>query len=170
MFAEFCNKVVQGNELMLAEVAEVDRDERSCTVVDDGVEYYGVRLQPVVERQSGVVLFPRKGAMALVAKIEGGDLCVVSASEYDMVDIKISDTSLTMDENGIIANGGGNSGLVKIDKLIEWMDRVHSDLTNLKTKLFTHPVAGNNIALGLDMNVSVLKPKKSDFEDTKFKH
>lgn len=170
LFAEFCRSVIKSDELMLAEVVEVDRVERTCTVLDDGVEHYGVRLQPIIEKDGGFGLFPKLGAFVLIAKIEGGDLYLVTASEYDSVVLKIDDTSLLLDKNGIVANGGDNSGMVKIDNMIEWMNKVYSDLTNLKTQLATHPVAGNGSPLGLTIAVSTPKPNKSDFEDTRFKH
>lgn len=169
LFAEFCGNVIKSDELMLAEVVEVDCVERTCTVLDDGVEYYGVRLQPVVEKDGGLGLFPKVGAFVLIAKIEGGDLYVVTASEYDSITLKIDDISLLLDKNGIVANNGDN-GLVKINKLIEWMNKVYSDLNNLKATLATHPVAGNGSPLGLKIDFSTPKPIKSDFEDTRFKH
>ena len=70
LFAEFCNKVVKTGELILANVVEVDSQERTCTIIDDDTEYYGVRLQPITEGQSGVVLTPKAGAFVLVSRIE----------------------------------------------------------------------------------------------------
>ena len=160
LFAEFCNKVVKTGELILANVVEVDSQERTCTIIDNDTEYYGVRLQPITEGQSGVVLTPKAGAFVLVSRIEGGDLYVIAASEYDSLSAKIADTTLILD----------NDGMVKIDKMIEWMKQVYNDLNKIQSGLFKHTVAGNGAALGLKIELDTPKPIKSNFEDKRFKH
>ena len=170
LFAEFCNKVVKTGELILANVVEVDSQECTCTIIDDDTEYYGVRLQPITEGQSGVVLTPKAGAFVLVSRIEGGDLYVIAASEYDSLSAKIADTTLILDKDGIIANNGDNNGMVKIDKMIEWMKQVYNDLKKIQSGLSSHPVAGNDAPLGLKIELDTPKPIKSNFEDKRFKH
>lgn len=170
LFAEFCNKVVKTGELILANVVEVDSQERTCTIIDDDTEYYGVRLQPITEGQSGVVLTPKAGAFVLVSRIEGGDLYVIAASEYDSLSAKIADTTLILDKDGIVANNGDNNGMVKIDKMIEWMKQVYNDLKKIQSGLLKHTVAGNGAALGLTIELNTKEPIKSNFEDKRFKH
>lgn len=170
LFAEFCNKVVKTGELILANVVEVDSQERTCTIIDDDTEYYGVRLQPITEGQSGVVLTPKAGAFVLVSRIEGGDLYVIAASEYDCLSAKIANTTLILDKDGIVANNGDNDGMVKIDKMIEWMKQVYNDLKKIQSGLSSHPVAGNDAPLGLKIELDTPKPIKSNFEDKRFKH
>lgn len=169
LLADFCRKVSAGSEMILAEVVSTDIMEKTCVIVDDGAEYYGVRLQPITGGNAGIVLVPKAKAFVLVSQIEGGDLAVVMASEYESISIDIANTKILMDKNGIVANNGAN-GLVKINKLIEWMDKVYSDLTSLKDTLATHLVAGNGSPLELKIDFSTPKPIKSDFEDTRFKH
>lgn len=170
LFAEFCNKVVKTGELILANVVEVDSQERTCTIIDDDTEYYGVRLQPITEGQSGVVLTPKAGAFVLVSRIEGGDLYVIAASEYDCLSAKIANSTLILDKDGIVANNGNNNGMVKIDKMIEWMKQVYNDLNKIQSKLSSHTVAGNGAPLGLKIELDTPKPIKSNFEDKRFKH
>jgi len=170
LFAEFCNKVVKTGELILANVVEVDSQERTCTIIDDDTEYYGVRLQPITEGQSGVVLSPKAGAFVLVSRIEGGDLYVIAASEYDSLSAKIADTTLILDKDGIVANNGDNNGMVKIDKMIEWMKQVYNDLKKIQSELFSHKVAGNGAPLALTIELNTKEPIKSNFEDKRFKH
>ena len=170
LFAEFCNKVVKTGELILANVVEVDSQERTCTIIDDDTEYYGVRLQPITEGQSGVVLTPKAGAFVLVSRIEGGDLYVIAASEYDSLSAKIDDTTLILDKDGIVANNGDNNGMVKIDKMIEWMKQVYNDLKKIQSELFSHKVAGNGAPLALTIELNTKEPIKSNFEDKRFKH
>lgn len=170
LFAEFCNKVVKTGELILANVVEIDSQERTCTIIDDDTEYYGVRLQPITEGQSGVVLTPKAGAFVLVSRIEGGDLYVIAASEYDSLSAKIADTTLILDKDGIVANNGDNNGMVKIDKMIEWMKQVYNDLKKIQSELFSHKVAGNGAPLALTIELNTKEPIKSNFEDKRFKH
>ena len=162
--------MVKTGELILANVVEVDSQERTCTIIDDDTEYYGVRLQPITEGQSGVVLTPKAGAFVLVSRIEGGDLYVIAASEYDSLSAKIADTTLILDKDGIVANNGDNNGMVKIDKMIEWMKQVYNDLKKIQSGLSSHLVAGNDAPLGLEIELDTPKPIKSNFEDKRFKH
>ena len=149
---------------------EIDSQERTCTIIDDDTEYYGVRLQPITEGQSGVVLTPKAGAFVLVSRIEGGDLYVIAASEYDSLSAKIADTTLILDKDGIVANNGDNNGMVKIDKMIEWMKQVYNDLKKIQSELFSHKVAGNGAPLALTIELNTKEPIKSNFEDKRFKH
>lgn len=171
-FAIFCRKAVGGKsgELMLAEVEEVDREEMTCTVSDEGVEYFGVRLQPTIEGKSGVVLLPKVGAAVLLSQIEGGDWFVEMASEYDEISLKVGDSEVVIDKEGIVANGGELGGLIKIEKLIGWMQQVHSDLTTLSGKLASHVVVGNGNPLKLIFTPETKKPVRGDFEDERVKH
>lgn len=170
LLADFCRKVSASSEMILAEVVSTDITEKTCVIVDDGAEYYGVRLQPITGGNAGIVLVPKVKAFVLVSQIEGGDLAVVMASEYESISIDIANTKILMDKDGIVVNNGDNNGMVKIDKLIEWMSKVHNDLISLKTMLATHTVVGNGSPLKLMIDFSTPRPIKSDFEDTRFKH
>jgi hypothetical protein len=70
----------------------------------------------------------------------------------------------------ITIDGGQNKGLVKVDPLVSWMQKVHADLTTLQSLLLTHPVAGNGAALALSFNPTTESPVSSTLENSKFKH
>ncbi|MPN24107.1 hypothetical protein SDC9_171501 [bioreactor metagenome] len=95
---------------------------------------------------------------------------VVRFSEVQKVLLKIGTNTAVMDNNGLVFNDGGISGLAKLPQLVEWMQKVYSDLQTLKTQLQTHPVAGNGSPLALVFNTQTVNPETSDFEDTKIKH
>lgn len=147
---------------MLGIVKDVDRTENTCTIEDDGVEWLGVRLRAVSGENNGIIGYPTPGAYVLCVKVEDTEeWAVLKASEYDSIEITIE---------SLVINGGDLGGLVKIDAMIDWMQKVYSDLQTLKTQLKAWPVAGNSAPLNLTFNPTAYNPIKSDFEDTKIKH
>lgn len=147
---------------MLGTVKDVDKEENTCTVDDDGVEWLGVRLRAITGENNGIVGYPKLGAYALCVKVEDTDeWTVLKATEYESIEMTIE---------SLVINGGDLGGLIKIDALISWMQKVHADLQSLKTQLNTWPVTGNGAPLALVFNPTVPNPEKSDFEDTKIKH
>lgn len=147
---------------MLGTVKDVDKTENTCTVDDDGVEWLGVRLRSITGENNGIVAYPKKGAYVLCVKVEDSeDWAVIKATEYESIQMTIE---------SLVINGGDNGGLLNIDAMISWMQKVYADLQTLKTQLSTSPVAGNGAPLALVFNPTAPNPVKSDFEDTKIKH
>ncbi len=134
---------------------------------------YDVRLNAIDnDLQSFVTVVPKDKSNVLVAVIENlkTEAVVVRCSEVQKVLLKIGTNTVVMDDDGFIFNDGNISGLAKLPKLIEWMQKVYSDLQTLKTQLQTHPVAGNSAPLALPFNPTVSNPAQGDFEDKKVKH
>lgn len=155
---------------ILAEVKAVDDSKRTCDIDDDGVIMYGIRLQPITQGSTGITVYPKVGSQVLCSRIEDEDnYMVVHASEIDKIEIKVSDKSLVLDKDGIVANGG-TIGSVKADKMVEWMTKVYSDLQTLITLLYTSAVAGNGAPLGIVFSPQTPNPQVSDFADDTFKH
>ncbi len=155
---------------ILAEVKAVDDSKRTCDIDDDGVIMYGIRLQPITQGSTGITVYPKVGSQVLCSRIEDEDnYMVVHASEIDKIEIKVSDKSLVLDKDGIVANGG-TIGSVKADKMVEWMTKVYSDLQTLITLLSTSAVAGNGAPLAIVFSPQTPNPQVSDFADDTFKH
>lgn len=147
---------------MLGTVKDVDKTENTCTVDDDGVEWLGVRLRAVTGDNNGIVAYPKQGAYVLCVKVEDSeDWAVIKATEYESIQMTIE---------SLVINNGDNGGLINIDAMISWMQKVYADLQTLKTQLSTWPVTGNGAPLALVFNPTAPNPVKSDFEDTKIKH
>lgn len=147
---------------LLATVKSVDKIENICVVDDDGTEIPGIRLRCITGENNGIVAYPKKGAYVLCVKVEDTEeWAVIKASEYESIEMTIE---------SLVINGGDNGGLVKIDAMIDWMQKVYADLQTLKTELSTWTVAGNGAPLALVFNPTAPNPIKSDFEDTKIKH
>ncbi|WP_418894706.1 hypothetical protein [Limibacterium fermenti] len=134
---------------------------------------YDVRLNAIDDDlQSFLTVVPEEKSNVLVAVIENlkTEAVVVRCSEVQKVLLKIGANTVVLDNNGLVFNDGEISGLAKLPKLIEWMQKVYADLQTLKTQLQTHPVAGNGSPLAMSFNPQTVNPEKSEFEDTKIKH
>lgn len=155
---------------MLAKVTEVDKDSRTCTVDDDGAVYYGVRLQCIAGGNAGLVLFPPVGACVLAVRVEKSEeWAVIAASEIESWRIDAGKRSVELDGGAVVFNGG-SLGLIRIDRVMEWMDKVYNDMQSLITLLSSTAVAGNGAPLGAVFTPTTPKPVRDDFEDTAVKH
>ena len=120
-------------ETILAEVKSVDTTARTCDIDNDGVLMYAIRLQSVVQGNTGLVLYPAVGAQVVCCRIEDTEqYMVLHASDIDRAQLTIGDKSVKMDKNGFTFNDG-MVGAVCADKLVEWMTKL----------LSTSSVAGN---------------------------
>lgn len=157
-------------ETVLAEVKSVDTTARTCDIDNDGVLMYGIRLQAIVQGNTGLVLYPAIGSQVVCCRIEDTEqYMVLHASDIDQAQLTIGDKSVKMDKNGFTFNDG-TVGAVCADKLVEWMSKVYSDLQTLITLLSTSPVAGNGAPLGVVFTPATPSPNLADFTDDAFKH
>ncbi|MDR3327093.1 MAG: hypothetical protein LBT04_03025 [Prevotellaceae bacterium] len=148
---------------ILGIVSDIDEQNRTCTITDDNVPYYDVRLQCITAGKSGIVVIPADQSQALMLEIEGsGEWALIMCEKVNKVLIDA--------ENEIIINGGDNGGLVKVEKMVEWMQKVYNDLNTLKTQLSTFTVAGNGAPLGMVFNPTTPSPQATTFENDRVKH
>jgi hypothetical protein len=143
----------------------------TCTVTIDGLTVTDVRLRAVVNNNTEQLFIqPRAGSYVLVADL--GDLrqlVVITYSEVEKIHVKISDTTIDIDDDGVVFNNGGLKGLVKIEAMVEWMSKLHGDLTTLQGLLSMSPVAGNGAPLGIVFNPTTPLPQVDSFENKKIK-
>lgn len=160
----------KGADIVLGKVIDVDLNTRTCTVDDDGVNFYDVRLQSTIGGNAGVLMTPKKGSHVIIIDIEDrGDWAVALTTEVESVEVKIGDKGVVVNTDGIVFNEG-RLGMVKVDEMTRWMEMVHQDLQTLTTLLSTSPVAGNGAPLGITFVPKTAKPNQSAFEDTTIKH
>ncbi|MDR1120034.1 MAG: hypothetical protein LBM08_03875 [Dysgonamonadaceae bacterium] len=157
--------------LFIAEVINISGD--TCDVSIDDLTLTDVRLRAVINDESGrLFIKPKVGSYVIVADLSGEYLrepVVISYSEIDAVNIKIESTTVDIDKDGIILNGGRLKGLVAVDAMVGWMQQVYTDLQMLKTQLSVHPVAGNGAPLAMIFNPSTASPQSSHFTNEKIK-
>jgi hypothetical protein len=148
--------------------------ETACDVLrEDAPTVYDVRLNAVDDNlESFVTVYPAAGSNVIIGIIENlkTEAVVLRCSEVEKVKLKTGNQTLLIDKDGFIFNDGKNSGLMNIDSVVGWMQKVYSDLQTLKAQLSTHPVAGNGSPMALIFNPATPNPVKSSFEDAKIKH
>lgn len=147
--------------------------ETTCDVeCEDSPTIYAVRLNAIDDQlESFATIYPVEGSNVIIGIIENlkTEAVVLRCSEVEKVKFKIGNQTLLYDKDGFVFNDG-TSGLMNIDSVVAWMQKVYEDLQTLKSKLFAHNVTGNGAPLGLLFNPTVPNPTNSDFEDDNIKH
>jgi hypothetical protein len=112
-----------------------------CTVDLDGLKLSDVRLRAVVNgAEDHLLIVPQTDSYVLVVDLSGGDfrqLAVIAYSEIDSVNIKIGDTTLDVNGEGVVFNGGALGGLVKIKELEDNLESLKSYCEALKSAVGT---------------------------------
>ena len=145
----------------------------TCTISIGNLSISDVRLKPTTSDNDDVILLtPSVGSNVLVGSFSGNlnNLFIMQSDYIDEMYLKIDEMTFKMDKNGIVFNDGKNNGVMKINDVVNWMQKVHGDLTTLQTQLSAHPVAGNGAALGLVFNPSTPNPTNEMFEDKNVTH
>ena len=117
-------------------VLSVDSDGRYCEVDIDGTSIPGVLLQPIIDNNTGIAIFPKVGAQALcLYNPEWDGWALLQASDIDHIDISIGNTSLQLSADGVVINEGRNGGLVNVNTLTSAFNSVVADITTIATTL-----------------------------------
>lgn len=159
--------------ITIAEVVSIQGD--TCTVrVSDTLEVDGVRLRASRKALGERLLItPAVGSDVLVGSLSGDwkEIAVLSVDSADKIEYSKGSLSMVLDARTgeMVFNGGSLGGMVVLGKMVEWMQKVSSDLIELQTLLSTSSVTGNGAALGIVFNPSTTIPKTSDFENRKIK-
>lgn len=165
-------KRINTKQVLSGMVAEVG--ESTCTVSRDNAPTLNdVRLNSISgDLESYLTVYPAVDSEVLVGIIEGmqTEAVLLKCSKIDKIKVRIGEMNLLFDAEGQILNDGKNGGLVNILKLIEWMQKVHTDLQMLKTLLNTSIVAGNGAPLAIVFNPTTTNPNQNELEDNKVKH
>lgn len=147
---------------MLAIVKSVNKDECTCVLEDDGLEYFDVRLRPIVGQNNGLVAYPKKGAYALAIQIEGTEEWkLIEATEYESVEFLIDDFSF---------NSGDLGGLIKIEELTNKLNGLVQSFNSHTHIVSTTGTAAAQSGTAKAVVTKAAKFKKSDYENTKIKH
>lgn len=138
--------------ILPATVTAVDVQSRTVDVVALGdMELYGVRLRAVVDEDPGhVIIQPTVGSQVLIARIgKGTEFTAIGYSQADKVEIKIGDTTLTVEVAGIrLLRAGQNLG-DQIQQLISQIQAI------------TVPITTAPGTSGPPINAAALEPIKS---------
>ena len=95
----------RGVSTFAAEVTEVDKENGTCTVKDDAIEYYNVQLSSIIDgSKKQMFIYPVIGSSVLVSPIEEKLewLYVEVYSEVEQVDWNIESVKFNFDKNGFL--------------------------------------------------------------------
>lgn len=140
-------------------------DGETCCVDIDGLVVSDVQLRAVVNgEESGILITPKTGSYVTVADLSGDmtRIVVVGFSEVEKIEVNADDK--------IIFNGGQNKGLVKVEKMVNWMQKVYNDLQTLTVLLSSSTVVGNGAPLGIVFTQTTPSPIIDDFQNKDITH
>lgn len=139
------------------EVAKVlSTDGAECTVerVRDGMVISPVRLNAISTADKGIVVTPKTGTYVLVSRLGESGWFMTLCGEVEKITIDA--------EADIVINGGGYGGLIKIEDLVDELNRLVETFNT-----HTHPVPnGTSSAPSAPANSF----NKSTLENTHIKH
>jgi tetrahydromethanopterin S-methyltransferase subunit B len=130
--------------VMSGVVRDVDADGGTCdvelSVDDEGQATPGIITNVVTDNMEGLTMVPVIGSQVWVAEIDGpGKWGLVKCSELQTVVVKIGDTAeLEVTSGVVVLNGGENGGLVKVQELVDKINRLESKVNGLVTKYNAH--------------------------------
>lgn len=149
--------------LQLCKVKDIDVDARTCTCepVNGDSDILEVRLQSDMNSDKGFVLIPKVNSFVYVGYFNRHSGMVIMTGEIDKIQVDIQNTSLVIDSQGVVINGGNNKGMVKVDSMTDWMNKVYADMITIQGLL-----SGISLAFTPQTGVAL----SSNFENTKVKH
>ena len=185
----------------LCKVDDINYDERTinCTPVDGDAGFIDAKLQADYNGESGIVAFPKKDSLVMVAQVSNNLGYVTAMQEITEAEVKIGDakvsivtdidnearlnvavgkTKMDITDNGVVFNDGGNGGLTntgvlkaQLDKLSARVDTIIDAITNAKSST----EAPDGGALYKTNMITILKTNKekenfSTIEDINVKH
>ena len=131
----------QGNSGMGFAVGTVTAVDKVARTVDvqplyESAPLLGVNLQANQESTVGVVQIPREGSFVAVGFVQDGAAgMVLLCDDIEEAQVVVKDTdtaSIVVNEDGIVMNGGGLHGLVKVESMTQRLNLIEDDINKLK--------------------------------------
>jgi len=125
-------------EAQLCTVTAVDAAARTvdCEPLDESAPLLGVNLQANQGLTSGMVLIPKVGSYVIVALMNDGvNGCVIATEDVERMELVIGEARVEVTEDGIVLNGGGLGGLVKVEALTARLNGIEESINELKAAL-----------------------------------
>ncbi|MCC6691349.1 MAG: hypothetical protein IT235_07430 [Bacteroidia bacterium] len=167
------------HEIYRGTVDSVDENEHTFDMkLTDTITVYNVRLKVITGDDEGVYVVPKKGSYVVACRMENSvDMCLLQCSKIDKWVLKIGNTTMKFDSNGIIANGGNNNGLVNVGILRTELQRLEAAITTVKNAagvamaVYSGALDGGASATAYNTAVNAIPAQNiTTIEDTKFKH
>jgi hypothetical protein len=112
---------------MLATVQSVNASEATCVLYDEetDLEYYDVRLRPVIDDKESLTIFPKKGSWCLATRIETTDeWMMVACGEADKWRLKIGESFIEQDATGLLIKKQSDTLRQALELIIEAVMKV----------------------------------------------
>lgn len=191
---------------LVCTVDAVDKTARTvdCTPLDESAPLLGVNLQANQGSKFGIVAFPRVGSFVVVGFVADGNAGVVLLTDdveslewvfgEDSTQMSVNgqglrisvkgksenggetDTVMELAPEGIVLNGGGLGGTVKVEQLTRHINTIENDINTLK-KVFSEWTTTPNdggASLKLAATTWAASPltltRRGDYENEKVKH
>lgn len=168
-------------EAQLCIVTAVDAAARTvdCEPLDESAPLLGVNLQANQGLTSGMVLIPKVGSYVIVALMNDGvNGCVIATEEVERMELVIGEARVEVTEDGIVLNGGGLGGLVKVEaltaKLNELIDAFNAHTHTLPSGAVAVSGSATSQTNAVPITVPAITSKhaevaRSDYENEKVK-
>jgi hypothetical protein len=107
---------------MLATVKSVDDAEGTCVLWDEetALDYYDVRLRPVLNGKESITVFPKVGSWCLAVRLENTEEWgVVACTEADKWRLKIGDAIIEQDAAGLQIKKQNDTLLQALELIIQ---------------------------------------------------
>lgn len=141
-------------------------------------ELHGVRLNCVTSSTAGIIITPKINSEVIVHQISKVDSYVAQFSEIEKIDVQIGTFKFSLNGSEMVFNDG-NLGLVKIDKLIEKVNRLEDKLKTHQHGYIPYPAGVSGPPVPTTPATALVPPnttlvftntERSELEDTKIKH
>ncbi len=160
-------------------VKDVAEDKQTCTVDrEDAPTLYKVRLNAVIgELDNNVTIVPAPKSKVLCSLIDNdvNEAYILSCEKPEEINVKLSETTLIINQEGVVINGGELGGMIKIEELVSQLEkltaRVDTIFDGFSKLVPDPPQAGSaSVTSGLKAIVSPPTEDFSNIEDSKVKH
>lgn len=121
---------------IVAEVTSLDEDARTVDIspVDGSAPLVGVNLQANQDSATGVVLYPKVGSYVLAVMLNKHNAAVVLTDEIEKIEVKIEETTISVDKDGVIFNGGAET-TVNATELKKQLDIMSTRITTIENAI-----------------------------------
>jgi len=163
---------------ILAKVISVDENRRTanCEPLNGDAIFKNCRLNAQENNENGFVFIPKINSIVIIMKIDENKAYVAMFSEIEKVLQKVGNTEIEINSSEIIFNKGNNGGLIKISENVSKLNKLESEINELKALLSAWvpiPLDGGAAlkAVITQWSLQLLQPTvRNELENTKIKH
>lgn len=128
--------------LVTGKVIAVDTELYTCDIepTADAADIFDVRLRAAIinDNEDGLILVPKIGSEVVVAKINTSQFIMIASTELELLKIQIGVQKMVLDKNGFVFNDGNLEGMVKINELVDKLNKIENKVNSLINHYNTH--------------------------------